>query len=158
MIKFIKPRHLALAALTFGALAAGSVLAEDSSSAPADEAGSAPAEETGSDLAPLTFTSAQAIGGGVNFQRNCAACHGNELEGGAGPSLSGRAFSGRVGQPVLELHNFIQSQMPPGQSNSLSDAQVSTIIAFLASRNGMVAGDEAIPTDSAELEGIMFGQ
>src|SRR5699024_3106893 len=103
-------------------------------------------------------TAGQATGGGANYRRTCAACHGNDLEGIAGPALSGASFSSRIDQPVLELHDYIQEQMPPGQSNSLSDAQVSTVIAFLASRNGMSAGAEAMPTDSAELEGIRFGQ
>lgn len=48
--------------------------------------------------------------------------------------------------------------MPADNPGSLSDAQVSTIIAYIAQKDGMEAGPEAIPTDPAELTGIRFGQ
>jgi len=144
MIKLMKSRHLAFATLAVAVLATGGVVAQDDGDAAAD-------------LAPLEFTAAQAVGGGANYQRSCASCHGTELEGVAGPALSGANFSWR-GRPVAEFHGYIQELMPADAPGSLSDAQVSTIIAFIAQHNDMVAGDVAMPTDPADLEGIAFGQ
>ncbi len=59
---------------------------------------------------------------------------------------------------MSEFHGYIQDLMPADAPGSLSDAQVSTIIAFIAQSNGMQAGDVALPTDPAELETIRFGQ
>lgn len=106
----------------------------------------------------LSFSAGQATGGGVNFQAHCAACHGTELEGTAAPALTGEGFSAWIGRPVSELHEFIKNQMPADAPGSLTDAQVSTIIAFLASRNGMTAGGPAMPTVPSKLEGIAFAQ
>ncbi|HWJ87759.1 MAG TPA: c-type cytochrome [Pelagibacterium sp.] len=120
-------------------------------------AGTASAQDAASDLSPITFTAAQAIGGGANYQRVCAACHGAELEGFSAPQLSGANFSW-LDRPVSELHAYTQELMPADAPGSLSDAQVTTIIAFLAQSNGMEAGDVALPTDRAELESMRFGQ
>lgn len=144
MIKLTKTRYFAVTTLAVAALAAGGVIAQDNGDAAAD-------------LAPLEFTAAQAIGGGANYQRSCASCHGTELEGVAGPALSGANFSW-LDRPVTEFHDYIQDLMPADAPGSLSDAQVSTIIAYIAQSNGMVAGDVAMPTDPADLEGIAFGQ
>lgn len=120
-------------------------------------AGGAMAQDAGSELSPITFTAAQAIGGGANYQRSCASCHGAQLEGFSAPQLSGPNFSWRE-RPVSEFHDYIQDLMPADAPGTLSDAQVSTIIAFIAQGNGMQAGDEALPTDPAELGSIRFGQ
>jgi polar amino acid transport system substrate-binding protein len=120
-------------------------------------AGGVSAQEGASELSPITFTAPQAIGGGANYQRSCAACHGAELEGFSAPQLSGANFSW-LDRPVSEFHGYIQDLMPADAPGSLSDAQVSTIIAFIAQSNGMQAGDVALPTDPAELETMRFGQ
>lgn len=136
----IRLSHLAIA-IGLGIFAAGGVSAQDGAS----------------ELSPITFTAPQAIGGGANYQRLCAACHGAELEGFSAPQLSGANFSW-LDRPVSEFHGYIQDLMPADAPGSLSDAQVSTIIAFIAQSNGMQAGDVALPTDPAELETMRFGQ
>lgn len=109
------------------------------------------------ELSPITFTAPQAIGGGGNYARSCASCHGSELEGSAGPALSGQNFSW-LDRPVADLHAYIKDLMPADAPGSLSDAQVSTIIAFMAQKQGMEAGDEPISTDPADLATVRFGQ
>ncbi len=109
------------------------------------------------DLAPLQFTAAQAVGGSANYQRACALCHGAELEGMSAPALASDTFSW-LGLPVADLHGYIKELMPADAPGSLSDAQVSTIIAYIAQANGMAPGSVAIAADPAELEGIAFGQ
>lgn len=121
--------------------------------------GGAVAQDTGAEaqLSPLSFTAAQAIGGGANYQRACASCHGAQLEGTSAPGLSGPNFSWHD-RPVSEFHDYIQDLMPADAPGTLSDAQVATIIAFIAQGNGMTPGDVPMPTDPAELETVNFGQ
>lgn len=135
-------------------LAAGLVLGMGG----AAQVATAQAESDYGDLAPMTFTAPQATGGGANYRRLCASCHGHELEGTAGPALSGEAFSYRIGEPVFDLHDFIKNVMPPSAPGTLTDAQVATIIAYIAQGNGMKAGGPALPTNPEELESIAFGQ
>lgn len=155
MIKFTKPRQIALAALTLGALAAGAVAAQD---AAAPERTSEQAEDaSGAEMANLTFSAAQAVGGRLLYQRECATCHGNDLEGGVGPALAGESFSWK-GRPVADLHRYIQEFMPVGAPGSLEPAQVTTIIAYLAQSNGLEAGDEPLPIEADQQENIVFAQ
>lgn len=112
---------------------------------------------TAGDMAPLQFTAAQAVGGGANFQRACASCHGAELEGMSAPALASESFSW-LGAPVADFHDYIKELMPADAPGSLSDAQVSTIIAYIAQANGMAPGSVPMPTNPADLEGIAFGQ
>ncbi len=109
------------------------------------------------DMAPLQFTAAQAVGGGANYQRACASCHGAELEGMSAPALASETFSW-LGLAVGDFHGYIKELMPADAPGSLSDAQVSTIIAYIAQANGMAPGSVAMPTNPEDLEGIAFGQ
>lgn len=109
------------------------------------------------DLQPLPFTKAQAIGGGVNYQNLCAACHGAQLEGFSAPPLSGESFGWRD-RPAAEYHAYIQAAMPANAIGTLTDAQVATIMAFMAEKNGMTAGDTPIPQTAADLAPYKFGQ
>lgn len=115
------------------------------------------AQDSASGDAPLQFTAAQAVGGGANYQRSCASCHGAQLEGMSAPALASETFSW-LGVPVVDFHGYIKELMPADAPGSLSDAQVSTIIAYIAQANGMAPGSVAMPTDPAQLEGIAFGQ
>lgn len=143
-----KSRWLGAAAI--GLLAIGThVFAQDA----APEADAAATE-----LAPFAFTAGQAVGGKTNYQRLCADCHGNNLEGTAAPALSGANFAHWIDGPAIDLFTFIQDQMPAGAGGTLSDAQVATIMAHLAKENGMEQGTTPMPTDPAELEGVRFGQ
>ncbi|SDG26879.1 c-type cytochrome [Pelagibacterium luteolum] len=144
---------VALAAFCLVSLPIATSLAQDA------EQESEAVQEDGdaAELSPITFTAPQAIGGGGNYARSCASCHGAELEGSAGPALSGANFSW-LDRSVADLHAYIQDLMPADAPGSLSDAQVSTIIAFMAQKQGMEAGDEPISTDPADLESVRFGQ
>lgn len=149
MFKFIKSGPLALSAVALTALAVAGPLA--------GQGGDVVAQEAEVELAPLYFTNGQATGGAANYNRSCASCHGTELEGFSAPALSGANFSW-LNRPVTEMHTYIQDLMPVDAPGTLSDAQVSTIIAYIARSNGMQPGDQAMPTDPAELEGIGFLQ
>lgn len=150
-----------LAALCLMAFPVANSVGQDAEQTPEATQEAAPEAEAESgdtaELSPITFTAPQAIGGNGNYQRACASCHGAALEGSAGPALSGASFSW-LDRPVADLHAYIQDLMPADAPGSLSDAQVSTIIAFMAQQHGMEAGDQPIPTDPAELESVRFGQ
>lgn len=146
--RLLAARWLAPAAIAL--LAVGPhVVAQDSGTSPEAEA---------SDLAPFTYMAGQAVGGKSNYQRLCAECHGNNLEGTSAPALTGATFSHWIDAPATDLFAFIQEQMPAGAGGTLSDAQVATIMAHIAKVNGMAASTTGTPTNRAGLEGIRFGQ
>lgn len=93
----------------------------------------------------LNFAS-QAQAGAVAFAANCAACHGQNLEGSTlGPILSGAAFLQRWGtqSPNLLLAN-IQANMPPGGNAGISATDYLNITAHLLKSNGVNAVTAAL--------------
>src|SRR5690606_34217360 len=107
-----------------------------------------------SDLDPMTYAAAQAAAGRAVYMRSCAACHGNELEGGGAPGLAGATFSHWIGAPAADLFEFVQVQMPADQPGSLSGAQVAGILAYLAQQNGLPASDPPVPNSKGGLAGL----
>ena len=102
---------------------------------------------------PLTFTRGQADDGQVIYRSSCASCHGANLEGAAGPALTGAAFdkwrSGSVGQ----FYNLIVATMPAERPGSLTPKAYLSLLAFIALRNGFVPGP--YPLAEVELLGLM---
>lgn len=96
------------------------------------------APTAGSVADAVTFSS-QAEAGAAAFAANCAACHGQNLEGTTlGPILSGVAFLQRWGtqSPNLLLGN-IEANMPPGGSAGMTDTDYLNIVAHLLQSNGV---------------------
>ena len=97
--------------------------------------------------APATTAFAQqATRGESLFATNCAACHGQDLEGSTlGPLLSGSPFMQRWGQrsPTLLFGN-IKANMPPGGNESLEEADYLAITAHILRVNGVDAVTEAL--------------
>jgi len=96
-----------------------------------------------------TFGS-QAEAGALAFNANCAACHGTNLEGTTlGPLLSGFSFVQRWGTqtPALLLNN-IQSNMPPGGNDGISDDDYLNIVAHMLNVNGVDGATTALAADS----------
>src|SRR5216684_5744705 len=59
------------------------------------------------------YSVGQASRGQQLYKAQCAACHGNALEGTSGPPLAGNSFlSNRSGQPIESLIDKIQKTMP----------------------------------------------
>ena len=111
-----------------------------------------------SDLEPMSYISGQASAGRTLYMRTCAACHGNALEGGAAPGLTGATFSHWIGAPAADLFEYVQLQMPADRPGSLTSGQVASILAFLAQQNGVPAGGRPVPTNRDGLAGLSFGQ
>jgi hypothetical protein len=66
------------------------------------------------------YTSAQARRGQEQFERNCAACHRQDLGGFSAPPLKGDRFMDQWREfPLAVLFNMMQAQMPLGNPKGL---------------------------------------
>ncbi|GHF41716.1 PQQ-dependent dehydrogenase (methanol/ethanol family) [Deinococcus metalli] len=93
------------------------------------------------------FTAAQASSGAQVYTGNCASCHGAQLQGGAGPALSGTSFLTKWtggSHQLSDLYAIISQQMPLNKPGSLSAQQYLDVTAFILSKNGYAAGSAAL--------------
>src|SRR6516162_9244845 len=92
------------------------------------------------------FTLEQAQSGHALYNRNCAACHGMDLEGsGDAPPLAGGTFMLKWGpKMVSELIGLILETMPPANPQSLGEAAALNATAYILQRNGAHAGNDAL--------------
>ena len=97
---------------------------------------------------PMAISSfnAQVSAGAIAFSNNCATCHGANLEGTTlGPQLAGNEFLQRWGSqsPALLLSN-VQSNMPPGGNDGISDQDYLNIVAYMLASNGFDSDSPAL--------------
>ena len=102
------------------------------------------------------FAEAQARRGQQVYQRACAACHLDSLQGDAvSPPLVGSGFMARfAGQSAHEMVQNLRSSMPQNAPDSLGDRAYVDLVAYLLQANGSPAGALELPLDVAELERI----
>ena len=103
------------------------------------------------------YTAAQAARGAQTYDRVCATCHGSNLEGKAGPPLTGKAFQDTLQYAKMttsQLYAFISQSMPQNAPGSLSGEQYVDVLGFLLSKNGYPAG--SIPLSKQRLGGIVL--
>jgi len=103
------------------------------------------------------YTKAQASAGHAVFERVCAICHGNHLQGGVGPALSGKEFlSVSQFQQITAdyFYNFMSTYMPQTDPGSLSKTQYLDIMAYFLEVNGYSPGLHELTADNQELKGI----
>jgi mono/diheme cytochrome c family protein len=101
------------------------------------------------------YTVAQATRGQALFSTRCAICHGEMLEGSAGPPLTGDVFLGpRDRQPVSELFEKIRNTMPADAPGTLEPPQVADVVAFILQANMFQAGRSELATADAALKQI----
>jgi mono/diheme cytochrome c family protein len=78
------------------------------------------------------YSAAQAERGQEVYRLQCNECHGNALQGGSGPPLTGERFiSNWSGRPLLELVDKIQNTMPFGKPGTVSRAQAVDLSAYI---------------------------
>jgi mono/diheme cytochrome c family protein len=96
------------------------------------------------------FSEEQAKRGDALYKEQCAACHGDNLEGtGPMPALAGKDFLANwQGKTVGDLFEKTQTSMPATAPGSLSPEQAADIVAYMLSVGKSPAG-------SAALEGKM---
>ena len=109
--------------------------------------------------APATssYTEDQFERGEVLYQKECALCHGLELDDGAAPAIVGSTFRktwSMLGANVAELYNRIATTMPPRQDNFLSEDQNLDILSYLLGRNNVLRGTETLRNDYDYLAAI----
>lgn len=101
--------------------------------------------------AGVEYSFAQSRVGQALYGAKCAMCHGYELQGAAGPALSGLNFKKtwmNGSKTVGNLVDLISSTMPADRPGSLRSAQVLDIIGYLFQKNGLLAGVHALQKDS----------
>jgi mono/diheme cytochrome c family protein len=94
------------------------------------------------------YTADQAKRGEGVYKEQCAACHGDKLEGsGPMPPLSGTDFSKNWGgKPVADLFEKTQTSMPATAPGSLSPQQTADVIAYMFSMSSFPAGTTELPS------------
>jgi mono/diheme cytochrome c family protein len=99
------------------------------------------------------YSAAQAERGKRLYAAQCVECHGNELEGSAGPPLAGNDFlSNWSGHPLADIIEKTQKTMPFERPGTLSRQQANDIVAYMLQIGKVPAGKTEL-TD-ASLEGI----
>ncbi len=104
------------------------------------------------------FTVEQVEGIASTYDRDCAACHGDELGGSASaPPLTGLPFMFFwEGKSLGELYAFVHENMPLGNPGSLSDQQYADLVALILSTNGFPAGESRLVADVEMLEQVVI--
>ena len=103
------------------------------------------------------YTEAQAQRGGALYMKECASCHGEEMQAGAGaPSLAGPEFTfGWDKKPLGGLFDFVRANMPPGQAGSLKDQAYADILSAILRRNKFpVSPASELSSSKSELDKI----
>jgi mono/diheme cytochrome c family protein len=109
------------------------------------------------------YSKPQALRGHALYDKNCAACHGDTLQGktisdsSAPPALRGESFMANWADTSLQdLHARVRTTMPPATPGSLKNEEYSDILAFVLEQNGFPAGAEALPSDPDLLKTVLI--
>lgn len=114
------------------------------------------------------YTQPQAQRGEAQYKQECAACHGDALEGDgqterakqlvrALPPLSGDVFKGNWnGRPLSDLFDKMIKTMPRDDPGKISRTQNADILAYLLKFNGFPAGQAELPSDPGLLTETLF--
>ncbi len=101
------------------------------------------------------YTAAQAKRGEALFQEHCSSCHGADLSGGGGPSLTGADFFGFWDKmPLSDLVEKINTSMPADSPGSVNRKQTADIVAFIVQFGKFPAGQTELSDDAAALKAI----
>lgn len=96
------------------------------------------------------FTPAQATQGEDAYGTMCMGCHT------AATHMGDVFISNWVGRPLSEFYGFISQAMPKNDPGSLTPQEYSSIVAYILKINGMPAGKETLPSETAALAKIRF--
>ena len=102
------------------------------------------------------FTADQATKGEAVYKEQCAACHGDNLEGsGPMPPLAGKDFlSNWQGKTVGDLFEKTQTSMPATAPGTLTPEQTAQVMAYMLSVAKYPAGSAALPDKMDDLKTI----
>jgi mono/diheme cytochrome c family protein len=104
------------------------------------------------------YTADEAQRGGTAYQKQCASCHGSELDGvGPYPPLSEAEFLSKYqDQPILVLFDKIHTTMPADHPGSLTRPETADVLSFILSFNKFPAGKTELPSDEESLKKIQL--
>jgi len=104
------------------------------------------------------YSGEQAERGQTVYQKKCATCHGNMLEGVSAPELTGSRFIRRWREGMLDgIYKFIKERMPLGRSagsSTISDKEYLDLVTFILKSNGYPAGSNELVAEA--LTNVMF--
>ncbi len=106
-----------------------------------------PASASPNGAAPALYTAAQAAAGAKTFASQCATCHGEHLEGGVGPALTGPnlvRLAKKTKLTIGDVFSFLALQMPLNAPASLTHDQYVTVLASILKVNGYPAGSKPL--------------
>ncbi len=94
------------------------------------------------------YTAGQVALGQDIFAMNCASCH-------SAATHTGPAFVAKWdGRSLWDLFQYVSESMPKSEPGSLSPREYGRVVAYLLKVNGMPAGLNELPVDSAALARI----
>lgn len=102
------------------------------------------------------YTADQAKRGEAIYKEQCAACHGDNLEGsGPMPALAGPDFAKSwKGKTVADLFDKTHSSMPATSPGSLTEKQTADVLAYLLSMSKFPAGSTELAASIEPLKDI----
>lgn len=104
-----------------------------------------------------------AMEGAVVYRDQCAACHGEKLQGNLSPGIGGDRLVGGRGtlssnNPVkttesywpyaTTLFDYVKRAMPFSAPGSLTDEQVYAVVAYILSEGGVIKADDILNATS----------
>jgi len=114
------------------------------------------------------YTQQQAKRGEALYKKECAACHGEALEGNgqteraqrlerALPPLCGDVFKGNWnGRPLSDLFDKMKRTMPRDDAGRISLSQNADILAYMLKFNEFPSGKAELPADPSLLTDTRF--
>ena len=100
------------------------------------------------------YSAAQSERGAAVYKQSCGMCHGENLAGDIGPTLTGPFWSIWEGRTAADLMKTIRTTMPADAPESLKPQEYADLVAYLFSVNKFPAGEKELPVDQAALENI----
>jgi mono/diheme cytochrome c family protein len=102
------------------------------------------------------YTADQATKGEAVYKENCAACHGDNLEGsGPMPPLAGKDFLANwQGKTIGDLFEKTQTSMPATAPGTLTPEQTADLMAYMLAQGKYPAGSTALPDKMDALKTI----
>jgi cytochrome c2 len=105
------------------------------------------------------FTNAQADRGQAIYTKRCSSCHGNTLNGGQAPPLTGDVFIGNWRtEPLSALVNKIRNTMPADAPGELTAAQSVDVVAHILKVGGFPASGTELASTETVLSAIAWPQ
>jgi mono/diheme cytochrome c family protein len=105
------------------------------------------------------YTKEQAERGRATYDIECASCHGDRLEGGESPPLTGERFLASWGRPNLtldDLYYTIRKTMPKEGPGTLTRQEYTDVVAYLLQQNGFAPGDKELTPDPVVMKAVRF--